>query len=458
MDNKSELRKQAEEFLSRALEYESSGHLEIASQSYVKYADILKELGETEEAKSYYEVADALHPIPLDSRVSLADIYYKTDEISKAVEEYSLIVNLYAEQGLLSSAINLCKKYIDMIPSSSKLQYELADLYIQSGRTQRAINIYLDIINQEKDRTLALEKLGDIYMRRNSIKEAVNSLIKAAEDYIKLEEWERALEQLRKILRLKPDSLSIRKQLIEILIKLDKKKELVNELLVLARDLKNKGKEQMSKNTYSKVLQIDPSNEIALKNLGADLRIKEPKSGIEKIFTGKMSDEVSRSLQSILTDLVEKDKLESKKIDARTHYDMGIAYLEMDLYDEAIHQFQLASKDKSLKVRACNLLGMLFIELGEVELAIKEFKRGLRTYGDEEEHLGVRYNLAMAYKKIGDFDNAIEQLEEIYIVDVEYLDVKEQLHSVRELSTNKNNNLSDEIRENKRDNKEPTAE
>lgn len=441
-----DLRKKAEKTLSRALEYESLGHLEVASQSYVKYSYYLMQLEKEDEAIKYLEVADALYPIPLEARASLAELYYKSNQLEKAENEYSDIINLYAQQGLYSSAVDLCQKYIEMIPSSSNLKYELANLYLQSDRTQKAINIFLEIVNIGVDSEKALEKLGDIYTRRNSIKEAISSYIKAAELYTKRSKLSQALKQYRNILRLKPDSLSIRKKLIEVLYKLNKKDELVNELLILARDLKNKGKEKIALSTYSKVLQFDPSNEIALNSLGAKLKVRKSREEIEKIFSGDMSLEVSESLQSILKELVGDEDIKSKTLDSKTHYDMGIAYMEMDLFDEAIHEFQLASKDPELKVRACNLLGTIFLEMGESNLAIKELERGLKSYGDEEEHLGLRYNLAMAYKRKGEFEKSLNQLEEIYIVDIEYLDVKEQIEELKSSLNEDDMSVSDEYK------------
>jgi len=427
MTDFAEIKRQAEETLTKAIEYESTGHLDIASQSYVKYANLLVELGELNEAMSYLEVADALNPIPLDARVRLADLYFDTEDIENAINEYSNILNLYMEQGLVSSAISLCIDYIEKIPSSTRLRYDLANLYMKSDRTHKAVNIYKEIIERNENVGPALENLADIYIRRNAIKDAVYTLIQASECYTEIKNWSSVVKQYRKILRLRPDLLNVRRDLIKVLYKLNEKDELVNELLILANDLKNKGDEEMASNLFSKVLQIDPSNEIALRHLGATISIKGRDIGIKKISKDKMSDEVSESLRSILDELSERDEDEAKYIDARTRYDIGIAYLEMDLYKEATEQLQLASKDPNYRLRACNLLGMVFIELGELDLAIKAFHRGLKMPVSEEEQLGIRYNLAMTYKKTRAIEKALEQLEEIYIVDVAYLDVKEQI-------------------------------
>jgi tetratricopeptide (TPR) repeat protein len=133
----------AEEILARALEYEAAGHLELASQECIRYADILWQNGEREEAVAYYETADALSPLPSNARHTLADMYFQLGETSKAAQEYASVASLYAEQGLIDSSIKICKFFQDKLPAETTLSYELADLYLKAERTQRAVNEYL---------------------------------------------------------------------------------------------------------------------------------------------------------------------------------------------------------------------------------------------------------------------------------------------------------------------------
>ena len=54
--------------------------------------------------------------------------------------------------------------------------------------------------------------------------------------------------------------------------------------------------------------------------------------------------------------------------DYDTHYNLGIAYREMGLLDEAIGEFQLAAKDPAHLVDCCSMLGVSFLEKGLPEL------------------------------------------------------------------------------------------
>jgi CheY-like chemotaxis protein len=95
--------------------------------------------------------------------------------------------------------------------------------------------------------------------------------------------------------------------------------------------------------------------------------------------------------------------------DYETHFNLGIAYKEMDLLDEAIAEFELAAKDESRLLECASMLGICYLQKRMPKLAVKWFEKGLQvTGGSEEEHLELRYGLASARKASGEADNALE--------------------------------------------------
>src|SRR6185295_5498967 len=69
------------------------------------------------------------------------------------------------------------------------------------------------------------------------------------------------------------------------------------------------------------------------------------------------------------------------KEDYETRYNLGIAYKEMGLVDEAIAEFQLAAKDEKRLLECTSMLGMCFVEKGMPKLAVKWFEKGLAAPG-----------------------------------------------------------------------------
>ena len=117
--------------------------------------------------------------------------------------------------------------------------------------------------------------------------------------------------------------------------------------------------------------------------------------------------------------------------DFDTHYNLGIAYREMGLIDEAIGEFQLAAKDQRYLVECCSLLALCFKEKGFPELAIKWYQRGLDSPTiSEDETLGLVYELGDLYLEIGNTEAARERFVEIYGVNSTYRDVVAKLQEL----------------------------
>ncbi len=128
----------------------------------------------------------------------------------------------------------------------------------------------------------------------------------------------------------------------------------------------------------------------------------------------------------------------SEHEDFETHYNMGTAYKEMDLIDEAIQEFQLAAgltkqgDGTPHYLQCCNMLGHCFLQKGMPRAAIIWFKKGLETPGQsEDEYKALRYELGLAYEQMGDLNRAIEVLTEVFGVDVSYRGVGEKLKELQ---------------------------
>jgi tetratricopeptide (TPR) repeat protein len=118
--------------------------------------------------------------------------------------------------------------------------------------------------------------------------------------------------------------------------------------------------------------------------------------------------------------------------DYDTRYNLGIAYKEMGLLDEAIAEFQLAAKDPSRLLECSSMLGICFMDKGMPKLAIKWFERGLGAPGrSEEEYLGLRYDLATAHEAAGDTGIALGIYTELYGQDANFRDVAAKVRELR---------------------------
>jgi tetratricopeptide (TPR) repeat protein len=110
--------------------------------------------------------------------------------------------------------------------------------------------------------------------------------------------------------------------------------------------------------------------------------------------------------------------------DYDTHFNLGIAYREMELLDEAIGEFQLSAKDARYLVSCCSMLGLCFLDKGLPELAIKWYRRGLEAEGiTEEDTLGLLYDMGCAYLAMGDNSGAYKTFVDAYGINTNYRDL-----------------------------------
>jgi len=133
-----------------------------------------------------------------------------------------------------------------------------------------------------------------------------------------------------------------------------------------------------------------------------------------------------------VSDLVDHFNAEVKSdVDAddyRSHYDLGMAYLEMDLITEAIREFQFAANSSMYQVRSLELIGLCFIKENNPALAVKQLEKGLALVGDvDRDSIGLQYNLGLAYEMLGQDEKARHCFEEVYVLDVSFRDVAEKM-------------------------------
>jgi tetratricopeptide (TPR) repeat protein len=124
--------------------------------------------------------------------------------------------------------------------------------------------------------------------------------------------------------------------------------------------------------------------------------------------------------------------------DYETHYNLGIAYQEMGLLDEAVEEFQKAASLASPGdgtphyLQCCNFLGHCFMQKALPQLAVMWLRKGLDTPGHtEDEYQALRYELGNAYEAAGERSSAMATFMEVYGVDVSYRSVADKVRELR---------------------------
>jgi pilus assembly protein FimV len=118
--------------------------------------------------------------------------------------------------------------------------------------------------------------------------------------------------------------------------------------------------------------------------------------------------------------------------DSETHFDLGIAYKEMGLIDDAINEFEVAAKSRHRACTALTMVGMCHLERGNADLAITYFERALTAEGrTPPEELALNYEIATVYEKVGQLDRALAAFELVAARDRSYRGVSARLDQLK---------------------------
>jgi tetratricopeptide (TPR) repeat protein len=122
--------------------------------------------------------------------------------------------------------------------------------------------------------------------------------------------------------------------------------------------------------------------------------------------------------------------------DFQTHYDLGIAYKEMGLMDEAIGEFHVAVKSSEMNREASIMLAICHRERREINDAAEWYRRALQAPGgDPESSAELRYELAEVLLEAGEVEQALEAFRALLDADPGYRDVRERIEQLEARST-----------------------
>ncbi len=113
--------------------------------------------------------------------------------------------------------------------------------------------------------------------------------------------------------------------------------------------------------------------------------------------------------------------------DFQSHYDLGVAFKEMGLLDEAIAELQKALRSPDGKLRSSEALGVCFIDKGAYVVAESILRRALDLpASSDQERLGILYWLGRALEELGKRVEARELYGRVFAVDIRFRDVGER--------------------------------
>ncbi len=257
-----------------------------------------------------------------------------------------------------------------------------------------------------------------------------------------------AAEIADQLVRISPDRIAYHQKRVELAVRLNDQQRLRIAYLDLADSLVRAGDESRAHPVYARVLELDPWDERAREALGAAappppppatpdedfvdlaewLRDDEPASTRMRMREPQVSGDEQADFDSLLRHFKEGVSRSLGEDDYESHYDLGVAYKEMGLLDDAIAEFQKALRSRRHRLPAYEALGQCFVEQSRHSVAATVLTRALHEPGLGDEHrVGVLYLLAYSCEALQRWEEARSYYSRVYATDIHFRDVAARL-------------------------------
>ncbi len=118
--------------------------------------------------------------------------------------------------------------------------------------------------------------------------------------------------------------------------------------------------------------------------------------------------------------------------DSETHYNLGIAYKEMGLVDDAIKEFQTSRNDPKRFIQSSTMLGVCYMERGLFTLAIDVLNKAVREMKEKDEsYWALTYELAEAHEKNNNLKEALDLYTGVYGWSAKFRNVSDKMSQLR---------------------------
>jgi tetratricopeptide (TPR) repeat protein len=306
---------------------------------------------------------------------------------------------------------------------------DIAQKYILKGQSKKAIKEYLKLVEDNpQDKRLHL-KLGDLYLKNGEEDKAIHEYLKVAGLYGEDDLNFRAISIYKKILSINPKYREAFHNIAKLYLK--------------------EGLGGSAKNYYQSILEIDPNDSEALRAVRNMENPQQPKGGpvidsrTEPLFTGpahapegKSFSETAEVFSSPPTDdsiLSSEPGISTLDKDSEMHYHLGIAYKEMELFDYAISEFDVASSNPAMRFDCYTMLGNCYMEKGDYNKSIEYYKMSSEIRGLPNEKLArLHFNLGLAYEANGMVPEAINTFNLVLKLDQSFGEAKEKIRKLQQ--------------------------
>src|SRR5882724_856546 len=322
---------------------------------------------------------------------ALGEALIEAGERERGVEELDLATTGFETRGKLPQARDLVDEILRLDPNSVRHRQKQVEFAFKSGDKAKLIDAYLE--------------LADTLLRSDLPDKARAVYKRVAEHDPANERAEAALAMLAPVATPPPEPPPKPKAKVRD-----------TEGKTAARDAKMKVRDEAA--------EAGDFVDLSAMILDEDLPVRDTRM---KVADEEPTGDEERDFQEMLARFKQGIDENIEEGDFQSHYDLGVAFKEMGLLDEAIAELQKALRAPDGKLRSSEALGVCFIDKGAYVVAESILRRALDlpASGDQE-RLGILYWLGRALEELGKRVEARELYGRVFAVDIRFRDVSER--------------------------------
>ncbi|HWY52232.1 MAG TPA: tetratricopeptide repeat protein [Chthoniobacterales bacterium] len=397
--------------------------------------------------KSFFNISTAPIAVMKAQREIKKTPQRAVEMIEKVLEEepYNRQANLTLKEAAVAAGwpeigVFALRTLLEGNPRDVKLLRELGQLYRQAGQNEEEVEIYNRITEIDPLDAAAL-RLGKDASARASMSSGGWTQAESYRELIKDKDVAISMEQQSQM-QLTGEALE--QQIAELEAQQHVKPQNVDLVRRLGALCEQKDDIESAGKWYQRAVDLTGGRDAGLVRKVSDLKMRGAERDIaehEEFLAGhtkkdaihaKRSQELQVAKKKRAGILIEETKkqLERNPTDLQLRFELGEHFVSARRFREAVPELQRARQNPNARLKAMNLLGVCYRELGMLDLAMKQLEDAAKEVMTMDAmKKEIVYNLGTVYEKMGEREKSLNCMKQIYEADYDYKDVAERVES-----------------------------
>jgi predicted Zn-dependent protease len=395
--------------------------------------------------KTFFNISTAPLAVMKAQREGKKDPKRAIEMIEKVLEEepYNRQANLVLKEAAVAAGwpeigVFALRTLLEEDPRDVKVLHELGRLYHDMGQSEQEVEVYNRITAIQPMDAQAV-RLGKDASARASMTGGGWTQAESYRDLIKDKELAVSLEQQS---RMKLTGESLDQQIAETYAQHEAEPQSVDLAKKLGALNEAKADVESAIAWYQYAADLTNGSDSGLLRKVSDLKMRRTEGEIaaheaflsshqpgDEMYTKRMAElKAAREKRAELLIDEARKRLERNPTDLQLRFELGQHLVSAGNFREALPELQRARQNPNARLKAMNLLGRCYRELGMLDLSMKQLEDAAKEIlAMDAMKKEIVYNLGLVYEQMGEKGKSLNCMKQIYEADYGYKDVAERV-------------------------------